>query len=99
MTLEVKNKAIGILLAGKTLREVEKMFEVTTRTVKRWWRKEKHGESQEDKKRTGRPKKLTRVAKIVIAKSLAKKRQSNVNWLLDFLLRVISVVRTLSIGI
>ena len=76
LTLEVKNKAIGLLLAGKTQREVAETFQVTTRTVKRWWRKEKHGESQEDKKRTGRPKKLTRVAKIVIAKSLAKKRQS-----------------------
>ena len=53
LTLEVKNKAIGILLAGKTLMEVAKMFEVTTRTVKRWRRKEKHGESREDKKRTG----------------------------------------------
>ena len=76
LALEVKNKAIGLLLAGKTQREVAKRFEVTKRTVKRWWRREKHGESQEDKKRTGRPRKLTRVAKIVISKSLAKKRQT-----------------------
>ena len=76
LALEVKNKAIGLLLAGKTQREVAKRFKVTTRTVKRWWRKEKHGESQKDKQRSGRPKKLTRVAKIVIAKSLAKKRQT-----------------------
>ena len=76
LALEVKNKAIGLLLAGKTQKEVAKRFKVTTRTVKRWWRKEKNGESQEDKQRSGRPKKLTRVAKIVIAKSLAKKRQT-----------------------
>ena len=42
LALEVKNKAIGLLLAGKTQREVAKRFKVTTRTVKRWWRKEKH---------------------------------------------------------
>ena len=33
LALEVKNKAIGLLLAGKR-------FKVTTRTVKRWWRRE-----------------------------------------------------------
>ena len=41
LALEVKNKAIGLLLAGKTQKEVAKRFKVTTRTVKRWWRKEK----------------------------------------------------------
>ena len=84
-----KNKAIGLLLAGK---EVAKSFKVTTRSVKRWWRKEKHGESQEDM-----PKNLTSVAKIVIAKSMAKKRQTTRK--LDFLLRIVCVVRTLFTGI
>ena len=76
LALEARNKAVGMLLAGASQQAVAQMFSVTVQTVQRWWRRSKTCDSLQDKKRSGRPKKLSRVSKIVLAKSLTKKRQS-----------------------
>ena len=69
-------RAIGLRTAGKTCREIAKELNVHFATVSRWCKKFDTGESLEDKPRSGRPTVLDRVSKIVLAKSLTKKRQS-----------------------
>ena len=75
LVLEARNQAVGMLLAGASQQAVAQRFSVTVRTVQRWWRRSKTCDSLQDKERSGRPKKLSRVSKIVLAKSLTKKRQ------------------------
>ena len=65
-----------MLLAGQTQKTVAKRLSVSRQTVNRWWQKSKNEATMADRKRSGRPKKLTRVAKIVLAKSLTKKKQT-----------------------
>ena len=76
MDLEVRGEAIGLLNAGMRISEVAKRVGVSTRTIKRWKKMKKMSNSVVPKKSSGRPKILDRVAKIVISKSLTKKRQS-----------------------
>lgn len=75
--LEDRGKAIGMLLTGKTQKEVAHCLGYNLRTVRRWWTKHRRGESLSDKKRSGRPPKIGKVGKIVLAKSLAKNNQSS----------------------
>ena len=67
-------QAIGLKSAGKTCRAIARELNVHFATVSGWCNKYDEGESQEDKPRSGRPSVLDRVSKIVIAKSLTKKR-------------------------
>ena len=66
--------AIDLKSAGKTCREIERELNVHFATVSGWCKKYGKGESQEDKPRSGRPSVLDKVSKIVVAKSLTKKR-------------------------
>ena len=75
-TLEVRNRAVGMLEGGITQINVAKEVGKSIRTIKRWWLKQKSGGNLEHRPGAGRPKKLSRVSKIVIAKSLGKRRQS-----------------------
>lgn len=71
-----RNEAMGMLEGGKTQRVVAENFGVSVRTIERWYRKHKKGQSLGIKKGRGRKGTLSRVAKIVIKKSLEKRRFS-----------------------
>ena len=73
---DVRNRAVGMLQAGITQVNVATEFGKSIRTIKRWWLKQKRGESLEHRQGAGRPKSLCRASKIAIAKSLGKRRQS-----------------------
>ena len=75
-TLETRGHAVGMVLAGSTTREAAKALGVSQSAVAKWMKKHQQGQSLSDKPRSGRPKVLDRVSKIVIAKSLTKKQQS-----------------------
>ncbi|KAI6653154.1 Transposable element Tcb1 transposase [Oopsacas minuta] len=77
--IAVRSKAIGMLEAGVSLKDVALRLGVGLRSIKRWWAAAKCGHSLETKARSGRPKTLNRAAKIVIAKSLEKRRHSTRN--------------------
>ena len=68
----VRVKAIAMLEAGITQKNVAKRLGKTINTVNNWWRRNKRGESLDDKPRSGRPSSLTRAAKIIISKSIRK---------------------------
>ena len=72
----VRVRAIAMLEAGITQKDVARRLGKTIKTVNNWWRRNKCGESLVDKPRSGRPSSLTRVAKIVISKSVGKRHQS-----------------------
>ena len=72
--IAVRSKAIGML--GVQQRDVDLRLSVGLSSIKRWWAASKRGQSLETKARSGRPKILNRVAKIVIAKTLEKRRHS-----------------------
>ena len=72
----VRVKAIAMLEAWITQKYVARRLWKTIKTVNNWWRRNKRGESLIDKPRSGRPSSLTRVAKIVISKSVGKRHQS-----------------------
>ena len=74
--LAMRSKAIGMVEAGIPKKEVAKRLGVGYRSVRRWSLSNNLGISLETKKRSGRPPILDRVSKIVIAKSLGKRRQS-----------------------
>ncbi|KAI6651151.1 hypothetical protein LOD99_5502 [Oopsacas minuta] len=74
--VEVRSKAIGMLEGGITQKEVARRLNVGVRSVRRWWSQRKCGETMETKPRSGRPQILKRVSRIVIKKSLGKRRQS-----------------------
>ena len=74
--LAMRSKAIGMVEAGIPKKEVAKRLGVGYRSVRRWSLSINLGISLETKKRSGRPPILDRVSKIVIAKSLGKRRQS-----------------------
>ena len=74
--LEVRGQAVGMLEAGSRTQKVAEQLGVSLRTVQYWWAEFKKNGSVQKKRRSGRPKILGRVEKIVIAKSIGKKRQS-----------------------
>ena len=75
----LRASAIGMLEAGKSQGEVARTLGKTTRTINNWWKRHKLNVSLQDKPRSGRPSSIKRVAKIVISKSLGKRRQSTRN--------------------
>ena len=79
-TLEDRGKGVGMVLAGKTTRDVASLLQVSHSTVVRWMKKHKRGELLADKPRSGHPKVMSKVSKIVMAKSLTKKGNLLKNW-------------------
>ena len=69
-------KAITMLEAGFTQKKVARQLGKTLKTVNNWWRRSKRGKSLDDKPRSGRLSSITRVAKIIISKSVGKRHQS-----------------------
>ncbi|KAI6646064.1 hypothetical protein LOD99_9512 [Oopsacas minuta] len=74
--VELRSKAIGMLEGGITQKEITTRLNVGVRSVRRWWSQHKCGETMETKPRSEWPQILKRLSRIVIKKSLWKKRQS-----------------------
>ena len=74
--LELRSQAIGMVVAGMTQKEVAQTFNVSERSIRRWYSIHNSGKTLETKARSGRPPKFHLVAKIGIAKSVTKRRQS-----------------------
>ena len=73
-SLETRGKAVGMVLAGSTTREAAEALGVSQSAVTKWMKKSQQGLGLGDKKRSGRPRVFDKVSKIVIAKSLTKKK-------------------------
>ena len=73
---EVRGRAVGMIEAGMRQKNVAKSLGISLRTVEYWWQTYKKTGSIQKQKRSGRPKILGRLEKIIISKSLGKKRQS-----------------------
>ena len=74
--INLRHQAIGMMMTGKSSREVGKVLGVDHSSVSRWYKRYQDGESLIDRKRSGRPTVQKKVSKLVLAKSLTKKRQS-----------------------
>ena len=74
--LEARNQAIGMLTAGMTQKYVVTELWVSLRSIERWWRKHRLGESQETKIRPGRNSTVKKAAILMISKSLGKRGKS-----------------------
>ena len=74
--VSIRPRAIGQLESGITQKVVSQSLSVSLRSVRRWWHAYKSGKSLESTPKSGRKKTVSRVAKIVISKSLGKRRQS-----------------------
>ena len=74
--IKVRSEAIGMLKAGLAQKDVASRFQVSLRSIERWWRNEKLGKSQETKSRPGRKSTIQKAAKIIISKSLGKRCKS-----------------------
>ena len=75
-TLATRNQAVGMLKAGLTQESVARQLGNTIRTVRRWWCRAKSGNSLENPKGRGIKTAISKVTKIVIAKTLGKKWKS-----------------------
>ena len=73
---DVRGRAIGMLEAGMKQKKVAEDLRIGLRTLQYWWSAFKKTGSVLKQKRSGRPKILGRVEKIVIGKSIGKTRQS-----------------------
>ena len=71
-----RNRAVGMIIGGMVQKDVAKTLEKPLRTIQRWWARYRRGQGLGHKPGAGRPKTVTREAKIVISKSLGKIRQS-----------------------
>lgn len=74
--IAIRSKAIGLLEGGSTQKIVSQRLSVSERSLRRWWHAHKAGSRLESRPKQGRPKTISRVAKIVISKSVGKRRQS-----------------------
>ena len=71
-----RNRAVEMIIGGMVQKDVAKTLEKPLRTIQRWWARYRRGQGLGHKAGAGRPKTVTREAKIVISKSLGKIRQS-----------------------
>ena len=74
--LQVRNRAIGMLLVGSTQKYVANKLGKDIRTVRRRLARYNSSKDLQHRKGAGRPKKLKRRSKIIIAKSLGKRHKS-----------------------
>ena len=65
-----------MIIGGMKQKDVASSLEKPLRTVQRWWSRYNRGKTLQHVPGAGRPSKISREAKIVIAKSLGKIRQS-----------------------
>ena len=74
--VDLRHEAVGMMLAGKSSREVGRALQVHQSLVVRWFKKYREGQPLIDRQRSGRPTVQTKISKMVLTKSLTKKRQS-----------------------
>ena len=74
--IRTRHIAIGMLLGGKTQRNVAIELGADIRTIRRWWASYTLGKSLKNLPGRGRKDSIPRVAKIVISKSVSKRQQS-----------------------
>ena len=72
----LRSRAAGMVEAGMSQTDVAQKLGISRRTVNKWWRRVSEGEPMSDKPRSGRPPRISRVAKIVCAKAAGKRGQS-----------------------
>ena len=72
----LRSRAVGMVESGMTQGAVAAKLRVTRQTVNKWWRRFLRGETLKDRKRSGRPSCVSRVAKIVCRKAAGKRGQS-----------------------
>ncbi|KAI6658257.1 hypothetical protein LOD99_15526 [Oopsacas minuta] len=68
----IRSQAVGMLQAGSSQKFVSLKLGVNIRTVQRWWRLFKNDLTLENKGGRGRKSSISKVAKIVITKSIGK---------------------------
>ena len=73
-SITIRSQAVGMLQAGSDQKFVSLKLGVNIRTVQRWWRLFRNDLSLENKGGRGRKSSVPKVAKIVITKSIGKKR-------------------------
>lgn len=72
----LRSRAVGMVESGLSQGTVAAKLGVTRQTVNKWWRRFLKGETLKDRKRSGRPSCVSRVAKIVCRKAAGKRGQS-----------------------
>ena len=72
----LRSWAVGMVESGLSQGTVAAKLGVTRQTVNKWWRRFLKGETLKDRKRSGRPSCVSRVAKIVCRKAAGKRGQS-----------------------
>ncbi|KAI6655631.1 hypothetical protein LOD99_11394 [Oopsacas minuta] len=75
----IRSRAIAMLEAGVSQKDVALKLGPGLCSIKRWWAAAKCGHSLDTKATSGHPKTLNRAAKIVLAKSLEKRKHSTRN--------------------
>lgn len=75
-SLSTRYRAVGMVNGGMTQGQVAEELGVGVRTIKRWMARDRQGEALENRKGRGRKTSISRVAKIVLAKSVLKRHQS-----------------------
>ena len=71
-----RSRAVGMIAGGMTHGQVAEALGVSRRTICRWLSRDRSGQTLESKPGRGRKSSISRVAKIVIAKSVLKRGQS-----------------------
>ena len=74
--LSTRYRAVGMVNGGMTQVQVAKELKIESRTLKRWIARNRKGETLENHKGRGRKTSMSRVTKIVVAKSVLKRHQS-----------------------
>ncbi|KAI6647013.1 hypothetical protein LOD99_9012 [Oopsacas minuta] len=74
--LEIRNQAIGMLNTGMTQKDVAIKLQVSLRSIKRWWCKQKARKISKTVAHPGRNSSVQKAAKIIISKSLGKRYKS-----------------------
>ena len=75
-SIVVRNRAIGMILAGMSQTKVSHALKINLRTIQRWWALSRGGKSLNNKPGRCRKNSLSKAAKIIIAKSLSKPHKS-----------------------
>ena len=75
-SVSLRSRAVGMLQGGLTQKSVASQLYVNIRTIRRWWRLFQNEDSLENKNGRGRKLSVPKPAKIIISKSIGKKRHS-----------------------
>ena len=97
--ISVRSQVIGVIEGGLAQKEVALRLVVGELSVQGWWYNHRIGTSMETKPRSGRPKNLSRVPKLIITNQWANNGNLQEGSLEDSRIRVILYQNPLYIGI